>query len=71
VTDEDGMVRVRILFATEGENEAEVRRRIDTALAGGETTGPSERPTRWQLRESGPSEVRASEDEHAGRLAAL
>ena len=70
VADEDGLLRVRILFATEPENEAEVRRRIDAALSGGELAGPDERTTGWRLRESGPSGVRASEAEHAGRLAA-
>jgi hypothetical protein len=62
---------VRILFATEPENEDEVRRRINAALACGELTGPDEQTTRWKLRESGASGVRAGEAEHAGRLAAL
>ncbi len=50
-------VRLRILFATEPDNEASIRERIDSTLADG-----------WPVRASGPSEVTAAEADHAERL---
>ncbi|MDQ1513626.1 MAG: hypothetical protein QOC59_1468 [Microbacteriaceae bacterium] len=53
------LLRLRILFATEPEREAEVRRRIDAALAS---------DARWTPVSSGPGELRAAEADHAARL---
>jgi hypothetical protein len=50
-------VHLRILFATEPDNETLVRERIDRALA-----------DEWPVRVSGPSEVTAVEADHAERL---
>ncbi len=50
-------VHLRILFATEPDNETLVRERIEHALADG-----------WPVRSSGPSEVTAAETDHAERL---
>jgi len=50
-------IHLRILFATEPDNEALVRERIDRTLADG-----------WPVRRSGPSEVTATEADHAERL---
>ena len=49
-------VSVRVLFAAEPGDEAEVRRRIDTAL------------TEWEVRGSRPGTLRPEEAEHAERL---
>jgi hypothetical protein len=62
------VVHVRMLFACEPEQEAEVRARIHAALAGGR--GPLGRADTWVLRGSGPDDVQESERAHAGRLAA-
>lgn len=51
-------VRLRILFATEPEREAEVRSRIGRALAP------------WDVRSCATGSVRPEERAHAGRLAA-
>ena len=58
-------VRVRVLFATEPAQEAEVRRRIDQALA---STGGASAVTRWRLLSSGPATLRPGEHEHGQRL---
>jgi hypothetical protein len=68
VVRDDCEVRLRILFATEPANEAEVRRRIDQALSG-QRELPGGRPARWELRGSAPAAVRPAEAAHAGRLA--
>jgi hypothetical protein len=67
---DDTGVRLRVLFATEPESEAEVRRRIDAALRDGELHGPDGTLTRWELRTSGPGTVTDEEAEHARRLIA-
>ena len=68
--DRDGSeVRLRILFATEPPLEAEVRARIDGALAAGELLGPDGAGTHWILLTSGPSDVGVDERSHAARLA--
>ncbi|MFD3453721.1 hypothetical protein ACFWVC_16250 [Streptomyces sp. NPDC058691] len=65
---EDKGVRLRVLFAAEPADEPEVRARIEAALAAG-TLGREPAPdTRWELRASGPSPVRADEAGHAARL---
>lgn len=61
-------VYVRVLFAVEAGQEAEIRRRIDRALAAGRLVGPSGNVTLWELRRSGPNQVRPNEAEHAARL---
>ncbi|WP_018500696.1 hypothetical protein [Parafrankia discariae] len=60
-------VRLRILFATEPEQEHTVRRRIEAALATGRLLGP-DGPTRWQLRASQRGDLAAAESAHAERL---
>ncbi|MBO2454236.1 hypothetical protein J4573_44615 [Actinomadura barringtoniae] len=65
-------VRLRVLFAAEPAAEARIRRQIETALSssglGAGFQGPDGLRTRWQLREAGPSSVRAEEADHAARL---
>ena len=51
-------VHLRILFATEPEQERAIRTRIDEVLA-----------ARWQVRSSRPGIVRPSEADHAAGLA--
>jgi hypothetical protein len=63
-------VAVRVLFAVEPGGEAEVRQRIDRALAAGFCDGPDGTRTRWTLRAGAPGVVSEAEREHAGRLAA-
>ncbi len=60
-------LHVRILFAAEPEAEREVRDRIDLALAG-QWPLPDELTAAWRLTGSGPSDVTAAEEDHAGRL---
>jgi CO/xanthine dehydrogenase Mo-binding subunit len=59
---------LRTLFAVAPELEAEVRARIDAALARGEWCAPDAEPVRWLLRSSGPSTVGEAERAHADRL---
>src|SRR5689334_7662736 len=66
----DDGVAVRVLFAVEAPREAEVRARIDEALAAGSCIGPDGTPTRWAFRSSAPGTVSESEREHAERLIA-
>ncbi|MFF3327729.1 hypothetical protein [Streptomyces sp. NPDC002889] len=61
-------VRLRVLFAAEPEQEAEVRGRIRAALDRGGLEGPDGLTARWQLREAHPSRVRPDEEGHARRL---
>lgn len=63
------VVRLRVLFAAEPGDEAEVRGRIDEALATAGITAPDGTAIRWRLLSSGPSAVRADEHEHGRRLA--
>ncbi len=68
--DRDGdVVRLRVLFATETENEPEVRRRIGDALAAEKLTTPDGAVTRWTLLAAEPGPVRPHESEHTRRLA--
>jgi hypothetical protein len=53
---DDGSVRLRVLFAAEPADEAEVRAGIEAALSA------------WPVRTSGPSDVRPEERAHATRL---
>jgi hypothetical protein len=61
-------VRVRVLFATEPEDEAEVRGRINEALAKGRLVGTDGEVTVWQVTRSGRSPIDTSEIQHAQRL---
>lgn len=61
-------VRVRILFAAEPADEAEVRNRIEAALSRGYLDGPEGVTTRWQFRGAQPGSVQENEVQHAARL---
>jgi hypothetical protein len=61
-------VRLRILFAAEPADSADVRLGIDRALGAGSFTGPDGVVSQWRLLDSGPAEVRADEQDHAQRL---
>ena len=61
-------VRVRVLFATKPDQEAEVRRRIEGALALRCLTGERGTVTAWQLVSSGLGTLMPTELEHAQRL---
>jgi hypothetical protein len=63
---EDGL-HLRVLFATEPENEIEVRSRVDRALSG-QWPLPNGFTASWRLRRSWPSVVSADEADHAERL---
>ena len=62
-------VAVRVLFAADPADEAQVRARIDEALAAGWADAPDGARTRWTLLSSAPGTVAADEREHAARLA--
>jgi hypothetical protein len=59
-------LQVRVLFATEPENEAEVRRRIEQALSG--RAFPEGVTPLWRLEASWPEQVAPDERSHAERL---
>lgn len=59
---------VRVFFATEPTDEAEVRRRVNAALGRGSVTGPDGRVTLWRLVGSRHSSVRDEEAGSARRL---
>ena len=63
------VVRLRVLFAAEPEDEPEVRRRIGEALAGGQVAAPDATVSSWQLLTSEPSSVLPDELDHGRRLA--
>jgi hypothetical protein len=65
----DEALDVRVVFATAPDAEADVRRRIEAALAGGGITGPDGTVSRWRLVETGPDELRDDERDVAARLA--
>lgn len=64
-----GTVRLKIIFATEPERLAKVRRRMQEALSAGSVAGPGGAVTAWVLQASGAGELTAAEREHARRLA--
>ncbi len=71
VAEADGdAVRLRVLFAAEPAAEAEVRERIESALAAGGDgfQGPDGAGTRWRLQEASAAPVGDEEAEHAARL---
>jgi hypothetical protein len=63
-------VVVRVVFAAEAAAEAEVRTRIEAALAGGFCDGPDGTRTRWTVRTSAPGIVTPDEQARGARLAA-
>jgi hypothetical protein len=63
------VVRLRVLFAAEPSDEAEVRRRIGEALAHGELVTPEGAHRSWGLVSSEQSVVRPDEYDHGSRLA--
>jgi hypothetical protein len=65
--DDDGELRVRILFAAEPDKEDEVRHLIEQALSG-QLKFPDGFTTPWRLRASWPSEIPAEETGHAKLL---
>ena len=65
---EGNRVRLRVLFATEPENEQEVRSRIGAALGSGAVTGPDGLTTTWQPVNDQASEIFPAEVMQAFRL---
>ena len=65
----DGALAVRVVFAAAPDDEAEVRRRIDAALAAGKTTGPDGEVSRWSVLETAPDDVHEDERALGARLA--
>jgi hypothetical protein len=63
-----GQVQLRVLFAAESGSAAEVRQRIDQALAQGAMQAPSGARTTWRLQQSAPSLPRPEEENHGRRL---
>jgi hypothetical protein len=61
-------VRLRVLFATEPDAAAEVRRRIDAALARGALRTPGRAVTTWRVEASAPGTLRPDEEDHGRRL---
>ena len=59
---------VRVLFATEPENEARVRQLITDALSAGAIVDPEGATVVWRYLEGGPAEILNSEVMHAFRL---
>ena len=66
---EDDTVKLRVLFATEPENEGRVRELIAEALSSGRQAGPDGQVTRWMVKSSGAGSIRPDEADHAARLA--
>ncbi|MDR7158290.1 hypothetical protein [Arthrobacter sp. BE255] len=64
-----GAVELRIVFAADPGQEAEVRRRIDKALASGSLTGPDGMTTRWSLQGSSAAVLSGAERGQAERIA--
>ena len=64
------VVRLRVLFAAEPGDEAEVRRRIDEALGQGHQAGPDGAVSAWRVVSSAAGAVRPDELDHGRRLSA-
>lgn len=62
----DGL-HLRVLFATDADDEPEVRRRVEQALSG-QWPLPDGIPASWQLQRSWPGVVSPDEADHAERL---
>jgi hypothetical protein len=63
-------LRVRTIFVTEPEREAEARRRIEDALATGRLRGPDGTVSTWQVRRCEPARLTEAEHALAARLLA-
>ena len=63
-----GQVQLRVLFAADPESVAEVRARIDDALARGVMDAPNGAQTTWRLQNSAASAPRPDEEDHGRRL---
>jgi hypothetical protein len=63
-----GVIRLRILFAADPADEAEVRLCIHRALRPGRFAGPGGVVTEWRLVSSEPADIAADEQDHAERL---
>jgi hypothetical protein len=67
---QDGQsARFRTIFAADPRQEAEVRRRIDAALAKGSQTRPDGTLSRWTLVGTEAAELTTAEHAHAQRIA--
>lgn len=62
-------VSLRVVFATEPENEEDARRRIDEALRTGSVIGRTGSSTQWEFSGSRAAEMSPSEVSRARRLA--
>ncbi|UEL28809.1 hypothetical protein [Pseudarthrobacter sp. L1SW] len=62
-------VTLRTIFTADPQREAEVRRRIDGALAHGSQAGPDGTVVRWTLVAAGPAGLTAEERGHGRRIA--
>ena len=62
-------VRLRVVFVTEPSAEAEVRTRINAALAEGVLDGPDGVRSTWRLDHAHPASLSAEEAELGDRLA--
>ena len=67
---EGTLLRVRVLFAVDPEQETRVRSLVEAALAGGEWAYPDGVVSRWIVVTSAKDDLWASEQEHADRLVA-
>lgn len=63
-------VSLRVLFATEPENEQDVRRRIVEALSSGSVTDRAGASIQWEFGSSTAAELSSSETARARRLVA-
>jgi hypothetical protein len=61
-------VRLRVLFAAEPADEAEVRRRIDDALSRGRLEGRDGTISCWRLLAAEAGAIRPDEADHVARL---
>ncbi|TYK51264.1 hypothetical protein [Actinomadura decatromicini] len=61
-------VRLRVLFAADPADEAEVRGRIEAGLSRASLDGPDGATTHWQLRSAHPGRIRPDEATHAEQL---
>jgi hypothetical protein len=64
------LVRLRVLFAADPRDEAEVRRRVERALREGHLVTPEGAVAEWRLLSAEAGAVRPQEREHGERLVA-
>lgn len=67
-TPDGDVVRLRVLFAAEPADEAEVRRRISQALGSSRLLSPDGQLTEWVVRSTAPGRVRPDEADRARQL---